>query len=242
MGGGGRREAGPGWAARAGFAVGICLAATAAFAQQVDRPNRRVGFSVERSREVANDWATALLSVTHEDPSAAEVAARINRDMAFALDLAKKRSSVRARTSGYTTLPIQDPKRGNVRHWRGTQELVLESGDVAALTGLIGELQAKLQLQSLAFSVSPGQRRKVEEELAVEALEAFQARADLVRKTFGASGYRLVEVHVGTGGGGPPPRPMMREMMAADAAMMPPAVEGGTSEITASANGSIELD
>jgi predicted secreted protein len=89
------------------------------------------------------------------------------------------------------------------------------------------------------MSVSPERRRKVEDELVVEALQAFQARAELVSKSFGASGYRLVEVHVGTGGGGPP-RPMMRTM-AADAEMAPPAIEGGTSELSASANGSIEL-
>jgi predicted secreted protein len=226
------------WAA---IAMVGCLGASGAGAAE-DRPNRRVGFSVERSREVANDWATAVLSVTHEDPSAAEVAARINRDMTWALDLAKKRSAVRPRSGGYSTLPVHDPKRGSLRHWRGSQELVLESGDTPALTALVGELQERLQVQSLGFSVSPERRRKVEEELVVEALEAFQARADLVRRTFAASGYRLVEVHVGTGGGGPPPvRPMMRTM-AADAEMMPPAVEGGTSEITASASGAIELE
>jgi DNA-binding transcriptional LysR family regulator len=63
----------------------------------------------------------------------------------------------------------------------------------------------------------------------------------LVRKTFGATGYRLVEVHVGTGGGAPPPVGPMMRTMAADAEMMPPAVEGGTSEIQVSASGSIEL-
>jgi predicted secreted protein len=204
-------------------------------------PDRRVGFSVERSREVANDWVTAVLSVTHEDPKPAEVAARINRDMTWALDLAKARTTVRTRSGGYSTFPVQDPKRGDVRHWRGMQEVVLESGDVEAVTALVGELQERLQVQSLAFSVSPEQRRKVEEELVAEALRGFQDRAELVRKSFGATGYRLVEVQVGTGGGGPPPvRPMMRAM-AASAEMMPPAVEGGTSEITVSASGSIEL-
>ena len=222
------------------FAAVACVGAIGARAEE-DRPHRRVGFSVERSSEVANDWATAVVSVSHEDPSPAEVAARINRDMTWALDLAKKQSAVRARSGGYSTQPFHDPKRGSVRLWRGTQELVLESGDTPALTALVGELQQRLQVQSLAFSVSPDRRRKIEEELVVSALQAFQARAELVRKTLGASGYRLVEVHVGTGGGGPPPRPMMR-MAAADAEMMPPAVEGGTSEITASASGAIELE
>jgi predicted secreted protein len=216
------------------------LVAAAGASAEEDRPDRRVGFSAERSREVANDWVTAVLSVTHEDPSPAEVAARINRDMSWALGLAKARSAVRARTGGYSTQPVYDPKRGSVRQWRGVQELVLESGDVAAVTALVGELQERLQVQSLGTSVSPERRRKVEDELVVEALQAFQARADLVTRSFGASGYRLVEVHVGTGGGVPPPRPMMRTM-AAEAQMAPPALEAGTSEISATANGSIEL-
>jgi predicted secreted protein len=211
-------------------------AATAA-----DAPDRRVGFSVERSREVANDWVTAVLSVSHEDPKAAEVAARINRDMSWAMGLAKAQSAVRTRSGGYSTFPVHDPQRRDLRHWRGVQEIVLESADVAAVTALVGELQQRLQVQSLAFSVSPERRRAIEEELVAEALAAFQQRAELVRKSFEASGYRLVEVQVGTAGGGPPPvRPMMRTM-AAQAEMMPPAVEGGTSEITVSASGAIEL-
>ena len=207
-----------------------------------DRPDRRVGFSVERSREVANDWVTAVLSVTQEDPSAAEVAARINRDMAWALGLAKGRSAVRAQSGGYSTQPVSDPKRGEVHHWRGVQQLVLESGDVGAVTALIGELQARLQLESLAFSVSPERRRAVEGELVAEVIEAFQARAELVRKSFGASGHRLVEVQIGTGGGVPMFRQPMMRTMAAEAAMAPPAVEGGTSRIEVSAGGAIELE
>jgi predicted secreted protein len=217
----------------------LWLAAPARAAE--DAPDRRVGFAVERSRDVANDWVTAVLSVTHEDPKAAEVAARINRDMTWAMGIAKAKTAVRTRSGGYSTYPVHDPKRGEVRQWRGTQEIVLESGDVDAVTALVGELQERLQLQSLGFSVSPERRRGIEQELVAEVLQAFQERAELVRKSFGAAGYRLVEVHVGTGGGGPPPiRPMLRTM-AADAEMMPPAVEGGTSEISVSANGSIEL-
>ncbi len=217
----------------------LLLGAAAAAAEDV--PDRRVGFSVERSREVANDWVTAVLSVSHEDPKAAEVAARINRDMSWAMGLAKAKAAVRTRSGGYSTYPVHDPKRGDVRNWRGVQEIVLESGDVSAVTALVGELQERLQVQSLGFSVSPERRRKIEEELVSEALQAFQERAELVRKSFGAGGYRLVEVQVGSSGAAPPPvRPMMRTM-AAQAEMMPPAVEGGTSEISVSASGSIEL-
>ena len=229
-------------AARSVLGILLACALAAPAAAEERSPQRRVGFAVERSREVANDQVTAVLAVTHEDPSASEVAARINRDMGWALGLAKARATVRARSGGYSTYPIPDPKRATLRHWRGSQELVLESSDVEAVTALVGALQERLQVQSLAFSVSPERRRAVEDELIDEALKAFQARAELARKAFGASGYRLVEVSVGTGGGGPPPvRPMMREMAMSADAMPPPALEGGTSEVSVSAQGSIEL-
>ncbi len=219
--------------------VALGLVASAAAAE--DAPDRRVGFSVERSREVANDWVTAVLSASHEDPKAAEVASRINRDMTWAMGLAKAQSAVRTRSGGYSTFPVHDPQRGDLRHWRGVQEIVLESADVESVTALVGELQERLQVQSVAFSVSPERRRTIEEELVAETLAAFQQRAELVRKSFGATGYRLVEVHVGTGGSGPPPvQPMMRTL-AAQAEMAPPALEGGTSEIMVSASGAIEL-
>jgi len=223
------------------LALALLLGATAGAAE--DRPERRVGFSVERSREVANDWVTAVLSVTHEDPSASEVAAAINRDMTWALGVAKAKSGVRVQSGGYSTQPWSDPKRGNLRHWRGVQQLVLESGDVGAVTALIGELQERLQLESLAFSVSPERRREVEGELVAEVIAAFQARAELVRKSFGAAGHRLVEVQIGTGGGMPMPvQPTLRMLGAEAAAVPPPAVEGGTSRIDVSASGSIELE
>jgi len=224
-----------------GLLVAALLPGAPALAKE-DQPERRVGFSVERSREVPNDWLTAVLSVTHEDPSAAEVAGKVNADMAWALGLAKSKSGVRAQSGGYSTQPVSDPKRGNVRHWRGVQQLVLEGSDVGAMTGLLGELQSRLQLESLSFSVSPERRRAVESELVAEVIEAFQARAELVRRSFGAAGHRLVEVQIATGGGMPiPVRPMLRTM-AAEADLAPPAVEGGTSRIDVSASGSIELE
>jgi predicted secreted protein len=155
--------------------LGLCRARLAAPARAVeDAPDRRVGFAVERSRDVANDWVTAVLSVTHEDAKAAEVAARINRDMTWAMGIAKARTAVRTRSGGYSTYPIHDPKRGEVRQWRGTQEIVLESGDVDAVTALVGELQAP-PAQSLNQR-SPERRRGIEQELVAEA-QATRRRA-----------------------------------------------------------------
>ena len=111
-----------------------------------------------------------------------------------------------------------------------------------AVTRLVGKLQSRLQLQSLSFSVSPEQRRKVEDGLIEEALGAFQARADLVRRNLGASGYEIVSLGIDTPGGPPPPRPMLRAAAVSEAAVAPPAVEGGTTRVGVQIHATIELD
>jgi predicted secreted protein len=206
-----------------------------------DASMNRVSFDVRSTRQVANDWVKAVVAVTHEDPSPAEVAGRINRDMDWALELARGAAGVRAQSGGYHTYPVEDPKRAKLRRWRGTQQLVLESADADDVSELVGALQSRLQLQSIGFSVSRERRRELEDELIAEALAAFQARAELVRRKLGAAGYEIVQIQVSASGGRPPPRPMRAMAMGEAAAVAPPALEAGTSELVASASGTIEL-
>jgi predicted secreted protein len=205
-------------------------------------PQHRARFSVESTRDVENDWITAVVGVTAEDANPSALADRINQDMAWALEQARAESKVRAKSGGYSTYPVHD-EQGRIRRWRASQQLVLEGSDSAALTRLLGVLQARLQLQSFEFSVSEERRRKVQEELVTEALTAFRARAALVAKGLGASGFALDDVSVETGAPGHP-IPMMRahEMDSSFSKVATPAVEAGTSRVVVSVQGSIVLD
>jgi predicted secreted protein len=221
-------------------ALALALVSGAAGAAE-DAAKNRISFGVERTREVENDWVTAVIGATHEDEDPARLADRINTDVAWGLSLAKAVQGLRVRTGGYRTWPIDDPKRGGLRRWRGGQDLVIEGKDPRAVSELLGRLQERLQLQDLQFSVSPERRRAVEDELIGEALDAFRARAEQIRARMQASGYTLVHVSVDTGGG---PHPMpgrvaAMEMAARDVA--PPPLEGGTSTLRVGANGTIEL-
>jgi predicted secreted protein len=207
-----------------------------------DDAKNRVSFGVQRSREVENDWVTAVIGATHEDEDPAEVADRINRDMSWALGLAKSKQQLRLRSGGYRTTPMQDPKRAQIRRWRGSQDLIVEGGDVAVVSELLGQLQARLQLRSIVFSVSPERRRSIEDELIDAALDAFGDRAERVRRKLGAKGYALVQLQVDATGG-PPIVPLRgRTLAVAEAAVAPPALEGGTSTLSAGAHGTIELE
>jgi len=219
----------------------VAVFAADARADAAPDPMHRVSFQVERSREVSNDWMQAVVGITDEDADPARLADRINTTMAKALATAKKADGVRVKSGGYSTHPVHD--KGKLRRWRASQDLILESGDVEAVTKLVGTLQSELQLRSIGFSVSPERRRGVEDELVAEVLAAFRARAEIVRKSLGARSYEIVEIGINTQGVSPMRRaPMMAMEMDSAAGVRAPAVEGGSSRIVVHASGTIEFD
>lgn len=210
-------------------------------AHDAEPVRNQVSFQVERTREVANDWVTASIGLTEEDSDAARLADRVNRAMKAALDRARMAEGVKVRSGGYQTYPVHDD--GKIVRWRASQDLLLESADVDALSALLGELQGQLQLRGVHFSVSPEKRREVEASLVAEALGAFQQRAKQVQGELGARDYALVSVHIQTQGEGHPPMPMqVRAQSMSEMAPAPPAFEGGESTISVHVNGTIELE
>lgn len=220
------------------FALVFAVAGPATAADDTPRYNQ-VHFQVERSRPVDNDRMHAVLSLTAEDDNAARLADQVNRAMDGALKTAKARPKIEVRTGSYRTWPVYD--KDKIRRWRATQELLLEGADFAELGNLIGQLQERLQVNSIHFSVSPPRRAAVEDELIAQALDAFKQRAELVRKQFAAKGYRLVNVAINTGAGQPVPLMRGMAMEAMDKSAAPPALEAGTSLLGVNVGGMIEL-
>ena len=203
-------------------------------------PKNRVSFSVERSREVANDWATAVVGTSDEDTDAARLAGRVNKAIAEALAVAKQTKGVEVKSGGYQTNPINDEK-GKITRWAASQDLILESGDVDTLSALIGKLQAnQLLLRSITFSVSPETRRKTEDTMIGDALNAFSERAKKVTAGLGARDYEIVALSIQSGGGGPVPM-YARAEMAMDK-FTPPRFESGQSTNTTRVDATIEID
>jgi predicted secreted protein len=221
---------------RAAFLVGL-VAALPALAQDPSPPLfNLVTLSAQAAREVANDTLHATLAAEAEGSDPAQLADGVNRTMRRALDLARGYGGVKVRSGNYQTYPVYD--RTRIVRWRVRQELRLESTDFGAATELIGKLQASLAVTQFSHGVSGEARRQAEDALIGEAIAAFEARARLASQALKAKGHRLRDLNLATEG--PlPPRPLVMRTMAADAA--PPALEAGSTRITVTASGTVQL-
>jgi predicted secreted protein len=225
-------------------ALALVLAVAAAGAAVADPgapdPKHRVSFAVERSRDVANDWVTAVVGTTDEDSDAARLADRVNQTMNWGLGVAKQARGVSVKSGGYTTQPVYESSGKKIARWSASQDLILEGGDVDAISELVGKLQSKLLLRSIAFSVSPDTRRKAEDALIGEALAAFQERAKRVSGGLGARDYEIVSLSIQTPGGGPVPM-YARAAMEMDK-VATPRFESGQSTLQVRVDATIELE
>ncbi len=197
----------------------------------------QVHLQAQQSRSVSNDTMHVTLSTYADMQDAAALAERINRDMEWALARASAVAGVKVSTGAYQTWPVY---RENIKKgWRGQQSLILESTDTQGLSQLAGQLQEKLQIKSMNFSVSDERRTEVENSLIRMALDAFKQRAGIVGDNLQATGYRLVDININTSSQRPPVAYQARAMALEAAA--PVAAEAGESDIQVTVNGTIEL-
>lgn len=212
-------------------------------ANAAEPPPRAQGTLIEitadASRQAPNDLARATAFVEATDGNPGDLARRVNDVLAAALKTAKAVSAVQTR-SGSTYTQANYGKNGRIDGWRMRAEILMETRDFAALSTLLGKLQANLGISQIALSPAPETRRKAEDDAIIDALAAFQAKAKLVAGALGRP-YRIRQLSI-QGTGRPPIVPIMRGAMLAEAAPAPPPpIEGGESTVTVTISGQIEL-
>jgi predicted secreted protein len=191
-----------------------------------------VNLSASERMTLPQDLLTAALRIEARGVEPRKVQDDINKAMTKALALAKAVPTVKTSTGGYQV--YEQRLERNVRVWQGQQTVQLESKDSAALLDLAGKLQgAGFAVSGLNWSLSPERAESVRDELLVKALGNLKAKAALVARTLGKSGYELTDVNLD---GAPQPVPMYRAVrmemaMAADGAVAAPVAEAGETEV-----------
>ena len=200
----------------------------------------RVRLSASAQRQVDTDTLVAIVYKEHQSTLQATAADEVNRAVTWAIQRARA-AGVTVHTAAYRTQPIY--QKQHIQGWRVHQSVRLESTDGAVLAALLGDLQQRLSIQSLHNTLSVEARERAEDSLLVEALKAFQERAEVVATTLGRTGHRIVEISVDSSGAAPPPPRPMRGALAAEAsgAVAPPSIEGGTLQVEVRIDGLVEL-
>ena len=221
-----------------------CAFSTTAFAQSNEPLNYNlISVQADAARQVSNDEMHAVLYIEKSNKQPAELAAQITQLMNQAMALAKKYPQVKIETGSQTTYPIYDNDSRKLKEWRGRAEIQIESTDFKAASQLVSELQQYFQTQSINFNVSDAQRKKVENELMVEASKNFQQRAQLLSQSWNKSGYNLVNLNLNTNSSYPQPIMMRANMAKLSSAEATDAqdISAGESKVTVNANGTIQF-
>lgn len=131
----------------------LCLSTPliAAPSQATTASGATIELSAEASGQAINDFgtATAYFEATGSEPSA--LSQTVNKRIATALEIARKHDAVRTRSSGLNTYPVYSRDGQRIESWRMRAELMFESGDIAALSTLLGELQGTVAVSNLSM-------------------------------------------------------------------------------------------
>lgn len=220
------------------------LASAGARAQTVaPEPSGVLSLAAETSTEVPQDVVDITLFYEQEAPDAASLTSTLNQHADAALRMAKGVDHVSARSGAFTVYPTTD-RDGKIAAWRGRTEVVLESRDFSAATKLAGKMTDAMQVSSVSFSLSPEVQRATEEKLSTQAIASFRNQAQNAAQAFGYNSFTIREVNVGRNGSGPRPVMMLaaRAMNATAKMAAPMAVEAGTSTVTVSVSGSVQMN
>lgn len=214
------------------------------FAQPVENLNYNiVNIQTDATRQVSNDEMHAVLFIEKSNKQPAVLATQITQLINQAMAVAKKYPQVKIETGSQTTYPVYDNDTSKLKEWRGRAEVNIESTDFKAASQLVSELQQNFQTQSINFTVSDAQRKKVENELMTEASKNFQQRAQLLAQAWNKTGYQLVSLNLNTNNAYPQPVMMRANMAKFSGAESADAqnVAAGESKITVNANGAIQF-
>jgi len=214
------------------FAVGCAMTPLA-------YPGTTIDLNAEASRPAANDMVRASIYSESTGNNPAELARRVNQEIAEALKVIKSKSAVSVKSGQQSTYPVYGQGQ-KIESWRMRSELILESKELATVSELIAKLQQmRLALGSVNQLPSPETRRQVEDETTRDAIRAFQSRAEVVADQLGKK-WKIKHLSIQQGGG--MPMPMMRASRSAMMAEAVPApLEAGESQLTTTISGQVEL-
>ena len=204
---------------------------------------QRVSLSAGTTIQVPQDVLTMTLATQRDGPDAYTVQSQLKVALDTALNLARREAKeglMEVHTGRFGLSPRYD-RNGKLTGWQGSTELVLQGRDFARMGATAGKLQT-LTVANVSFGLTPEQRKTAQAQAQSQAIAQFRQLASEAAKSFGFSGYALVEANINTSDFGGP-RPTMLAMSARAAVEDAPVpMEAGLTAVTVTVSGSVQLN
>lgn len=200
----------------------------------------QVSFSVKVSQQVDNDTGTLNFRAHSQNKDASTVNEEINRQMQAAKEALEDFDNLTLETSSYRVYPVYN-KYQDIKTWRGEQTLTITTKNLRTLPEVLQQVQKHLKYSGMRFNVSSEKRQQVMDELMLDGLKKYQAKAKLIANSFGEKKYRITATQIGHSAPISPYRKSyaMEADMGMVAAQSAPVVESGKSQINLDISGLI---
>jgi len=205
----------------------------------------QISLQAQAQRAVVHDLMRVTLYSEAQDTDPAKLAEQTTRVLNAATSRARQVAGITIQTGSRASHPVYGKDGKRINAWRERAELHLESSDFAALAALAARLQGEnLQVSHQQFMLSKALRKTHEDSLMQEAIAAFRERAQLATQAFGGKDYRLVSLELDSTGFRPitlRQRVVAAPMSASVSSSAYQEIEAGTSEVSITAAGVIEI-
>lgn len=215
-----------------------CLAnGSLAFADESSQKYNQISFNVNAESDIANDRLVIVMKAHEQGRNLESLADDVNKTMSWALKTAAKANEIKTQTLNYQTHP--NYSKGKQDGWQVSQSLQLSSNNAEALSKLMGQLQSRMQTESVSYQVTPEKQKQLEDKLTTQALQLFTQKAENIARALQRKSYKIVQISL-RNNSPVQPRPMARTMMAAES-VTAPSLEPGTQKLSVFASGTIEI-
>ncbi|MBE2894491.1 SIMPL domain-containing protein [Spirabiliibacterium falconis] len=203
---------------------------------------QNISFSVKAQRQVERDVMQVTLYVEEKGKDLKALNASVNEKINQTVNAAKKLDLPKGIVSRNTYVNYN--KKSGTEGWIDRAQYRIESQDFNKLSQLISQVSGIAAVDDISFSLSTQKRQSLEKEMTAEAIAAFKQKAEFIVDQFGAKGYRIVNLNIGSNSGAMP-RPYMAKasnaVYAAEMATYSMTIESGEVDVNLGISATINL-
>ena len=180
-----------------GLGLSVLLLFMTPVQAEADKINyNMVSLSESATRSVERDQMTVNLSIMEEGRDPVELTKKVTEKANQVIRLVKQNTLLTVTQSSRRSTSTAKKTFGDT--WQETVTISIVGKDFAAINKVLAQTQDVTRIDSVYFAVSREAKERYENELTVEAIKRLSARAELIGRTMGLSGFRLVSMNVGS--------------------------------------------